>query len=402
MDVQQVRSDFPTLQRDVNGEPLAYLDNAATSQKPRCVIKAVKKFYERHNSNVHRCVHQLATEATEIYDEAHETVAEFIGAEPGEVIFTKNATESLNIVAYSYAADNLSEEDEILITEMEHHSMVVPLQRAAEETGAELKYVDVDDNGELDMEDFYNKLSDDTALVGVAHVSNVLGTVNPIHELADAAHQHGAKIVVDGAQSAPHMPVDVESLDVDFFAFSGHKMLAPTGTGVLYGKKQLLAEMEPFNSGGGMISRVERHDTSWNDLPWKFEAGTPNIAGAAGLDAAVEYLKEVGRAGINSHTRNLGKEAFRRLEELERVSVYGPEERSGLVSFTVDGAHPHDISSLLDERGIAVRGGHHCAQPLAEKMGVSSTVRASFYLYNDEEEIGRLVNGVEEAAEVFA
>lgn len=397
-----MRSDFPTLQRDVNGEPLAYLDNAATSQKPRCVIKAVKKFYERHNSNVHRCVHQLATEATEIYDEAHETVAEFIGTESGEVIFTKNATESLNIVAYSYAADNLSEEDEILITEMEHHSMVVPLQRAAEETGAELKYVDVDDNGELDMEDFYNKLSDDTALVGVAHVSNVLGTVNPIHELADAAHQHGAKIVVDGAQSAPHMPVDVESLDVDFFAFSGHKMLAPTGTGVLYGKKQLLAEMEPFNSGGGMISRVERHDTSWNDLPWKFEAGTPNIAGAAGLDAAVEYLKEVGRAGINSHTRNLGKEAFRRLEELERVSVYGPEERSGLVSFTVDGAHPHDISSLLDERGIAVRGGHHCAQPLAEKMGVSSTVRASFYLYNDEEEIGRLVNGVEEAAEVFA
>ncbi|MFB6265519.1 MAG: aminotransferase class V-fold PLP-dependent enzyme [Candidatus Nanohaloarchaea archaeon] len=401
MGPSELRRDFPALQQEVNGEPLAYLDNAATSQKPQSVIDAVSEFYQENNANVHRCVHSLGEEATALYDQAHEKVADFIGGEWDETVFVKNATEALNLVAYSYGMQNLSEGDEILLTGMEHHSMIVPMQQVAEETGARLRYAEVDGKGTLEMEDFHSRLSEDTALVGATHVSNVLGTVNPVRELADAAHEHGAKIVVDGAQSVPHMPVDVSSLDVDFLAFSGHKMLGPMGTGVLYGKKQLLAEMEPFLRGGDMISQVSRHESEWNDLPWKFEAGTPNVAGAVGLSAAIDYLEEIGVDNINRHTRDLGQEVYRRLNRLENVEVYGPEERSGLVSFTVEGAHPHDLSTFLNERGIAIRGGHHCAQPLAEELGVTATARASFYLYNTEEEVERLINAVEEAQEVF-
>ncbi|MDY6765913.1 MAG: cysteine desulfurase, partial [Candidatus Nanohaloarchaea archaeon] len=337
-----------------------------------------------------------------LYDDAHARVGDFIGADWDEVVFTKNATEALNLAAFSYALDTLSADDEILLTGMEHHSMIVPMQYAAEKTGSTLRYADINDDGTLDMDDVHAKLSDRTGLVGCTHVSNVLGTVNPVRDLADAAHEHGAKIVVDGAQSVPHLPVDVNELDADFLAFSGHKMLGPTGTGVLYGKKQLLANMEPFLRGGDMITRVTEHDAEWNDLPWKFEAGTPNVAGAVGLAAAVDYLEEVGMGAVNRHTRTLGTEAYRRLRGIDGVTVYGPEERSGLVSFTVDGAHPHDVSSFLNERGIAVRGGHHCAQPLADTLGVPATARASFYLYNTMDEVDRLEGAVKEAVEVFS
>lgn len=402
MDSEILRNDFPALQREVNGNRIAYLDSAATSQKPETVIDAVSEFYSEHNANVHRCVHTLGEEATELYDQAHVDIGDFIGADWDEVIFTKNTTEALNIVAYAYGIQHLSEEDEILLTGMEHHSMIVPMQNVAEETGAALRYVDVEDDGTLDMDDVHAKLSEDTALVGCVHVSNVLGTVNPVQEIIDAAHRHGAKVVVDGAQSVPHMDVDVRELDADFLAFSGHKMVGPTGIGVLYGKKQVLEGMEPFLRGGDMISRVEEQRSEWNDLPWKFEAGTPNIAGAAGLSTAVEYLQEVGMDGIKAHSRAIAQEAYQRLSEIDGVAVYGPEERLGLVSFTVENAHPHDLSSLFNERGIAVRGGHHCAQPLADRLGVPATARASFYLYNTREEVERLEEAVEAAVEVFA
>ncbi|MFB6167142.1 MAG: aminotransferase class V-fold PLP-dependent enzyme [Candidatus Nanohaloarchaea archaeon] len=402
MDAEKLRQDFPALEREVKGRSLTYLDNAATTHKPERVIEAVESFYREHNSNVHRCVHELGEEATEIYDASHEKVADFIGASWDEIVFTKNATESLNLVASSYAEQELSPEDEILVTEMEHHSNLLPWRRAAERTGADLRYVEVAEDGTLDMEDFHSKLSEDTGMVAVSHASNVLGTVNPVREMSDAAHQHGAKIAVDAAQSVPHMPVDVEKLDVDFLAFSSHKMLGPTGIGVLYGKKQLLADTEPFLLGGGMISRVSKEDEEWDSLPWKFEAGTPNIAGAAGTAAAVDYLEEIGMEEVEEHSRELGRKAYRRLESLDGVTAYGPEERVGLASFTVEGAHPHDISSLLNEKGIAVRGGHHCAQPLADVLGIKSTARASFHVYNTSEEVERLVDAVEEAVEVFS
>ncbi|MDY6761646.1 MAG: SufS family cysteine desulfurase [Candidatus Nanohaloarchaea archaeon] len=401
MDPSQLRDDFPALDRTVNGSPLAYLDNAATSHKPRQVIDTVTEFYEQHNANVHRCVHQLGTEATELYDDAHATVGEFIGADWDETVFVKNTTEALNIVAYSHAVSTLSDGDEILLTGMEHHSMIVPMQYAAEQTGATLRYVDISDDGTLDMEDFHAKLSEDTALVGATHLSNVLGAVNPVRELADAAHQHGAEIIVDAAQSVPHIPVDVNELGADFLAFSGHKMCGPTGTGVLYGKKELLAEIEPFLRGGDMIAHVDDHSSEWNDLPWKFEAGTPNIAGAVGLAAAVDYLEDIGMENVAAHSRELAEDTYRRLSAMDGVTVYGPADRSSLVSFTVDGAHPHDLSSLFNEDGIAVRGGHHCAQPLADRLGVPATARASFYLYNTVEEVDRLEEAVEKAVGVF-
>ncbi|MDY6770048.1 MAG: SufS family cysteine desulfurase [Candidatus Nanohaloarchaea archaeon] len=401
MDPAALRDDFPALDRTVNGHPLAYLDSAATSLTPRSVIGAVSRFYREHNANVHRCVHQLGTEATELYDDAHVTVADFIGADWDEVVFTKNTTEALNLAACSYAMEEVERGDDILLTGMEHHSMIVPLQHVAQRTGADLRYVDIRADGTLDMDDFHRKLSDDTALVGAVHASNVLGTVNPVQELADAAHDHGAKIIVDGAQSVPHRPVDVTDIDADFLAFSGHKMCGPTGIGVLYGRGELLEEMPPFLRGGDMITRVSEQDATWNDLPWKFEAGTPNIAGAAGLAAAVDYLEDAGMDDVAAHSEALAEEMHDRLAGLDGVTVYGPPERSGLVSFTVDGAHPHDLSSFLNQRGIAVRGGHHCAQPLADRLDVAATTRASVYLYTTEEELDRLEDAVQEAAEVF-
>lgn len=401
LQVETLRDDFPTLQRTVNDNRIAYLDNAATSQKPRHVINAITQYYEQTNANVHRCVHTLAEEATQAYDQAHETVADFIGATMEEVVFAKNTTEAANLVAYSYGLNNLTEDDEILLTAMEHHSMIVPWQMVAEKTGATLKFVDVTEDGALDMDDFHDKLSNRTAVVGVVHASNVLGTVNPVREISDVAHDHDAICIVDAAQSVPHMPVDVEQIGCDFLLFSGHKMLGPTGIGVLYGKKELLEAMDPFLYGGDMISRVTFDGAEWNKLPWKFEAGTPNVAGAVGLTAAIDYLDDVGMEHVEHHGRTLAQEAYEKLNTLDHVTVYGPKDRIGLVSFTVNNAHPHDVSTLLNEHGVAVRGGHHCAQPLSEKLGVDATVRASFYIYNTAGELDRLVDAVAEAAELF-
>ncbi len=401
LDINAIRQDFPTLDRTVNGQQIAYLDNAATSQTPQQVIAAISDYYETSNANVHRCIHTLAEEATEAYDAAHETVGDFINAAWDEIIFTKNATEASNLVAYAYGMNNLSEEDEILLTAMEHHSMIVPWQQVAQRTGATLKYVDITEDGGLDRQDFRDKISDDTAVVGVVHASNVLGTVNPIEEIADIAHDHDAICVVDGAQSVPHISVDVQEMDCDFLFFSGHKMLGPTGIGVLYGKKELLEEMEPFLYGGDMISRVSENDAQWTTLPWKFEAGTPNVSGAIGLATAVEYLEDIGMDCIKEHGRQLAQDAYDQLSGIDEVTVYGPEDRVGLVAFSVNRAHPHDLSSLLNEHAIAIRGGHHCAQPLSNKLGVDATARASFYLYNTPDEVERLETAINEAADLF-
>ncbi len=401
MDPETLRDDFPALDRTVNGNPLAYLDSAATAQKPQQVIDAVSDYYAEHNANVHRCIHALAEEATELYDDAHVTVAEFINASWDEIVFTKNTTEALNLVAHGYGLAELDEDDEILLTGMEHHAMIVPWQHVAERTGATLRYIDVQADGTLDMDDLRTKLNADTAVVGIVHASNVTGTVNPVADIVDMAHEHGAVAVVDAAQSVPHMPVDVDEMDADFLAFSGHKLYGPTGTGVLYGRKELLQEMEPFLRGGDMISRVTDHDAEWNALPWKFEAGTPNIAGAVGLAAAIDYVQDIGMDTIEQHGRELGREAYDRLSAIDGVTVVGPRDRIGLVAFTVENAHPHDLSTLLNEQGIAIRGGHHCAQPLADRLDVPSTARASFGIYSTADELDRLVDAVEDAAEVF-
>ncbi len=399
---EQLRTDFPTLQRDVNGNPLAYLDNAATSQTPQQVIDAIQEYYEQHNANVHRCVHALGQEATELYDQAHQDVADFINAESWrEVVFTKNATEALNMVVQAYAAEHLSADDEILITEMEHHSNLVPWQRVAEQTGATLTYAAITEDGRLDMEDFRATISDDTASVSAVHVSNTLGTVNPVEAMVDLAHDHDAIFVLDGAQSVPHMPVDVQDLDCDFLAFSGHKMCGPTGIGVLYGKQHLLEEMEPFLYGGGMISRVEKHSAEWNKLPWKHEAGTPNVAGAVGLSAAIGYVTDIGMKQIQEHSTDLATYMYEQLHTIDGVTVYGPNDRIGLTGFTISGAHPHDVSTLLNEQGIAVRGGHHCTQPLSTVLGVDATSRASVYLYNTRDEVDRLADAVRETVDLF-
>lgn len=402
MDVDKIHADFPALTRTVNGQRIAYLDNAATTQKPQLVIDTITEYYEEHNANVHRCIHTLAEEATELYDGAHDTVARFINATPEEVIFTKNTTESLNLVAYAHGMQELGPDDEIVLTEMEHHSMLVPWQQVAERTGATIRYAPVDADGTLDMAALRDLVTDDTAVVGVVHASNVLGTVNPVSDIADIAHAHDALCVVDAAQSAPHLPIDVGEIGADFLAFSGHKMCGPTGIGVLYGRQELLEDMEPFLYGGDMISRVTKSGAEWNELPAKFEAGTPHVAGAAGLAAAIDYLADIGMARIEQHGRDLGTYTYEQLSSLDGVTVYGPEDRIGLAAFTVADAHPHDLSTLLNEQGIAIRGGHHCAQPLGEVLGVSSTARASFYLYNTRDEVDRLVDAVRDAREVFA
>lgn len=401
LDAETLRADFPTLQREVNDRRIAYLDNAATAQKPQQVIDAISDYYENSNANVHRCIHTLAEEATEAYDAAHETVAEFIGADWDEVVFTKNATEASNLVAHAYGMNNLSDGDEILLTAMEHHSMIVPWQQVAEKTGATIRYVDVTEDGELDMDDLTAKVSDKTAVVGVVHASNVLGTVNPVQEIAEIAHEHDAVCIVDGAQSVPHMPIDVEDIGCDFLFFSGHKMLGPTGIGALYGREELLEEMDPFLYGGDMISRVSEDTAEWSSLPWKFEAGTPNVSGAIGLATAVEYLENIGMERIEQHGRTLARDTYDHLADMEHVTVYGPDDRMGLVAFTVENAHPHDLSSLLNEDGIAIRGGHHCAQPLSKRLGVGSTARASYYLYNTREDMERLETAVKKATGLF-
>lgn len=393
---EKARDDFPILKRKIYGKPLAYLDNAATTQKPRQVIRAMNDYYENYNSNVHRAVHLLSQEATHAYDEAHTKVGAFIGAKMEEIVFTKNTTESINIVANA-AARKLKKGDEIILTQMEHHSNIVPWQQAAKRTGAKIRFLEIDDRGELKMRQLPQLINKKTKIVAFTHVSNVLGTINPAQEIIAAAKEAGAVTVVDAAQSAPHMPVSVKRLGCDFLAFSGHKMLGPTGIGVLYGREELLRDMEPMLYGGDMISEVSYEGASWNELPWKFEAGTPNVAGAIGMSAAVDYLKSIGMENVHEHERNLTKLAMKNLQQIDGLTVYGPtaEKRGGLVSFGMEGVHTHDVSALLDAQGIAVRGGHHCAMPLAKLLGIHGSTRASFYLYNTADEVGRLADALE-------
>lgn len=396
MDAHNVRKQFPILDQEINGHPLVYLDSAATSQKPVQVIEAVEKYYKRDNSNVHRGVHTLGARATEAYETAREKVRRFINARSTrETIFTRGTTTSLNIVAHSYARSVLQAGDEIVITQMEHHSNLIPWQQAAKATGAELKYIPLGEDGTISLQDVEATVTERTKIVSIMHVSNVLGTVNPIKDIAAIAHKNGAVMVVDGAQSAPHMKIDVQELDCDFFAFSGHKMCAPTGIGVLYGKEHLLQQMEPLEFGGEMIDHVGLHDATWKELPWKFEGGTPTIAGAVGLGAAIDFLTEIGLEHIEAHEKKLAAYAIEQLERLDGVEIYGPfQNRAGLVTFNLEGVHPHDVSTVLDAEGIAIRAGHHCAQPLMGWLKQTATARASMYLYNTEEDIDRLVQGL--------
>jgi cysteine desulfurase / selenocysteine lyase len=402
-DVEKVRKDFPILERRVGEKRLVYLDNAATSQKPRRVLDALGEYYEVHNANIHRAVHRLAEEATAAYEEAREKVASFLGApDVRSLVFTRGTTESTNLVAYAWGRKNLREGDEVVLTETEHHSNLVPWQLAARATGAKLRFIPILEDGTLDMEAAERLIGSRTKLVGCIHASNVLGTINPIEELAELAHGVGALMLVDGAQSAPHMPVDVGASGCDFFACSGHKMLGPTGVGVLWGKPEVLEEMDPFLGGGEMIREVHLDHATWNDLPYKFEAGTMNIAQAIGFGAAIDYLNDVGMENIREHERRLGEYAYDKIREVEGGTVYGPEEgRTGLVSFSLPDVHPHDLSQILDEAGIAIRSGNHCAQPLMRRLGVAATSRASFYLYNTEEEVDALVGALKRAREFF-
>ncbi|MCA1041469.1 cysteine desulfurase [Bacillus infantis] len=406
MDFKDIREHFPILNQEVNGRPLVYLDSAATSQKPVQVIEALDQYYRGYNSNVHRGVHTLGTKATDAYEGAREKARKFINARSiEEVIFTSGTTSALNMVASSYGGDNLSEGDEIVISYMEHHSNIIPWQQAAKRAGAVLKYVPLQEDGTISLEDVRKTVTSSTKIVSIMMVSNVLGVMNPIKDIARIAHENGAIMVVDGAQAAPHMKVDVQDLDCDFLAFSGHKMCGPTGIGVLYGKKQLLENMEPVLFGGEMIDFVDLYDSTWKELPWKFEAGTPIIAGAIGLGAAIDFLQEVGLENIEAHEHKLAAYAMEKMSSVEGMTIYGPKnagERAGLVTFNLDDVHPHDVATVLDAEGIAVRAGHHCAQPLMKWLKASATARASFYLYNTEEDIDKLVEGLVKTKEYFS
>ncbi|MCJ7840308.1 cysteine desulfurase [Lederbergia sp. NSJ-179] len=405
MQISEVRQYFPILDQEVNGHPLVYLDSAATSQKPVPVIEALEQYYREYNANVHRGVHTLGMRATGQYEGAREKVRQFINAaQAEEIIFTRGTTTSLNTVAASFGRANLQEGDEIVITYMEHHSNLIPWQQLAKEKKAVLKYITLQADGTIDLDDARKTITANTKIVSIMHVSNVLGTINPIKELTAIAHQNGAIMVVDGAQSAPHMKIDVQALDCDFFAFSAHKMCGPTGIGVLYGKKDLLENMEPVEFGGEMIDFVGLHESTWKELPWKFEAGTPIIAGAIGLGAAIDFLNEIGPDEILAYEHRLAAYALEKLSSVEGLTMYGPEkaeQRAGVITFNVEKVHPHDVATVLDAEGIAIRAGHHCCQPLMKCLQVSATARASFYLYNTEQDIDRLVAGLVKTKEYF-
>jgi cysteine desulfurase/selenocysteine lyase len=406
MMMADVRGRFPTLDQEVNGRPLVYLDSAASSQKPEEVLEVLDGFYRRDNANVHRGIHALSMRATDAYESARSRVARFIGAsDPAELIWTRGTTEALNLVASSWGGANLREGDEVLLTVMEHHSNLVPWQLVAQRTGARLRFLDIDDEGRLDLSRLGDLLTPRTRLVALTHVSNALGTINPVREIARAAHSIGAVVVVDGAQSAPHLPVDVRELECDFFAFSGHKMCGPTGIGALWGRRELLEAMPPVQGGGDMIDLVELERSTWAPLPHKFEAGTPHIAGAIGLGAAVDFLESIGRDAIAAHERELLGYALPRLQAIPGITIHGPSDqsrRSGVISFTLGDVHPHDLATILDAEGIAIRAGHHCTQPLMRRLGVSATARASFYLYNTPDDVDRLVAALHRAREIFA
>lgn len=402
---QEIKSYFPILNQEINGHPLVYLDSAATSQKPVQVIEAMKNYYEFDNANVHRGVHTLGNRATEKYEGARDKVRKFINANSTEeIIFLRGTTTAINLVAQSYGRANVNEGDEIVITYMEHHSNIIPWQQLAKERGAILKYVELEKDGTISLEQVRAAVTERTKIVSMVYVSNVLGTMNPVKEVAQIAHENGAVMVVDGAQAAPHLKIDVQQLDCDFFAFSGHKMCGPTGIGVLYGKKELLNNMEPVEFGGEMIDFVGLYDSTWKELPWKFEGGTPIIAGAVGLGAAIDFLNEIGLNEIEKHEHQMAAYAMDKMSGIEGLEIYGPadpQHRAGIVTFNLNDVHPHDVATVLDMSGIAVRAGHHCAQPLMKWLEVTATARASFYLYNSESDVDRLVEGLRSAKEYF-
>ncbi|MTV23168.1 cysteine desulfurase [Staphylococcus delphini] len=405
LNVEAIIKDFPILEQQVNGKRLAYLDSTATSQKPKQVIDALSDYYERYNSNVHRGVHTLGSLATDGYEGARETVRRFIHAKYfEEIIFTRGTTAAINMIAHSYGDANVSEGDEIVVTQMEHHANLVPWQQLAKRQGATLKFIPMAEDGTITLEAVRETVSERTKIVAIAHVSNVLGTINDIKAIAEIAHEHGAVISVDGAQSVPHMKVDVQDLNVDFYSFSGHKMLGPTGIGVLYGKREHLKQMEPTEFGGDMIDFVDLYDSTWTDLPTKFEAGTPLIAQAIGLQAAIEYIESIGFDAIHDHEHALTTYAYEQMSQIEGIDIYGPskDKRAGIITFNLKDVHPHDVATALDTEGVAVRAGHHCAQPLMKWLNVSSTARASFYIYNTKEDIDQLVEGLKQTKEFFS
>lgn len=405
MDIQQIRKDFPILNRKINGKPLVYLDNAATTQKPRQVIDALVDYYENHNANIHRGIHTLAEEATSMYENAREKIAKFIGADSSkEIIFVRNSTEAINLVAYSWGRTFLKSGDEIVLSESEHHSNLVPWQLLAKEKGVKLLFIPLNKEGYLDLSYFKKMLSSKVKLVSLIHISNVLGAINPVSEIGRLAHDVGAKFLIDGAQSVPRMPINVKDLNCDFLVASGHKMLGPTGIGFLYGKEELLEKMPPFLGGGDMIREVYLDYSVWNEIPFKFEAGTPNIADAIGLGVAVDYLENIGMDNIFAHEKELTRYTLEKLSEISGITIYGPkttDSKTGVVSFTLKGVHPHDVAQILDQEGIAIRSGFHCAMPLHQKFKLHSTCRASFYIYNTIEEIDKLVQGIGKVKKTF-
>jgi len=406
LDPYKIREDFPILKRKINNHPLIYFDNAATTQKPKQVIEVIKEFYENYNANVHRAIHTLSQESSELYENAHEEVAKFINADGmEEIIFVRGTTEAINLVAYAWGLQNLEREDEVLVTLMEHHSNIVPWEILSKIKGFHVKYVEINDDGTFNYKSFENAISHKTKIVCLSHVSNVTGVINDVKRVAKIAHEYGALVLVDGAQSVPHLPVDVKDLDIDFLAFSGHKMLGPTGIGALYGKRVILEEMEQFHGGGSMIKEVtfdtmtRRCSFSLNGLPWKFEAGTPNVCGGVGLMAAVRYLNDLGMENVREHEEILTEYTIRRMQECEKVQIYGPEDASlkcGILPFGVEGLSSHDVALFLDSYGIMIRSGFHCAQPLHEKFRLKSSARASFYIYNTHEEIDQLIEALKE------
>ena len=401
---RDVRADFPILTQEVDGRPIAYLDSAATSQKPVAVLDAMDRFYREANAPVHRSVYPLAAAATDLFEGARERIAAFVGWDVATTIFTANATAAINLVAYSWGRANVGEGDEVLITQMEHHSNIVPWQQLCAERGAKLVYLPITESGELSMDDLDSALgSGRVKLVGVTHVSNVVGTINPVAEIAARARAAGAVTLVDGSQAAPQLPVDLRAIDADFYVWTGHKALGPTGIGVLHGRRDLLDSMTPFISGGHMISRVDPDSSTWNDLPWKFEAGTSQIAEAVGLAAAVDYLSAIGMDTVRAHEQDLTAYALERLPEVEGIGLLGPpaERRGGAISFTLEGVHPHDVAELCGRAGVCIRAGHHCAQPLMRQFGVPATARASFHVYNSRDDVDRLVDALTEARKVF-
>ena len=417
LDIEAIRADFPVLGRKVGGdvttpgegdadtEPLVYLDNGATSQTPKQVVEAIVEYYYGYNANVHRGIHQLSQEASVAYEEAHDRVAEFIGADGREeIVFVKNTTEAMNLVAYAWGLAELGAGDSVVTTQMEHHASLVTWQQICKRTGAELRFMEIDDAGRLDMDHAAELIDESTKMVSLVHVSNTLGTINPVTEITELAHEVDAYSFVDGAQAVPTRPVDVGAIDADFYAFSGHKMLGPTGIGVLYGKEDILESMQPYLYGGDMIRKVTYEESTWEDLPWKFEAGTPSIAQAVGLVAAIDYLEAIGMENVQAHEELLAEYAYDRLTEAGDVTVYGPpgDDRGGLVAFNVDGVHAHDLSSILNDFAVAIRAGDHCTQPLHDTLGTAASARASFYIYNTREEIDQLVEAVDSARQLFA